>query len=37
MWVPLNEVTTENGCMYVVPREFDENFDKDGTYEHMSV
>ena len=37
VWVPLNEVTTENGCMYVVPREFDENFDKDGTYEHMSV
>ncbi len=37
VWLPLNEVTVENGCMYVVPREFDRNFDKDGAYEHKMV
>ncbi|QDZ19970.1 hypothetical protein HOP50_03g24880 [Chloropicon primus] len=37
VWIPLNTVTLENGCMYVVPREFDANFDKDGVYEHMQV
>ena len=37
VWIPLNRVTTENGCMYVVPREFDGNFDKDGAYEHLQV
>ena len=37
VWIPLNEVTTSNGCMYVVPREFDGNFDKDGSYEHLQV
>ena len=37
VWIPLNQVTTENGCMYVVPREFDGNFDKDGSYDHLQV
>ena len=27
VWVPLNRVTTSNGCMYVVPRRFDEDFE----------
>jgi hypothetical protein len=32
MWVPVTAVTSENGCMYVVPKEFDENYDKDSVY-----
>lgn len=37
MWVPVNDVTVENGCMYVVPKEFDDNFAGDAVYEHMMV
>ena len=37
MWVPLTMVSTENGCMYVVPKEFDENYERDSVYEHMVV
>ena len=37
MWVPVTPVTSENGCMYVVPKEFDENYDRDSVYEHMVV
>ena len=32
MWVPVTAVTSENGCMYVVPKEFDDNYDKDSVY-----
>jgi hypothetical protein len=27
----------DNGCMYVVPREFDAHHDCDAVYEHMVV
>ena len=37
LWVPVNDVTLDNGCMYVVPKEFDANFARDGAYEHMQV
>jgi hypothetical protein len=37
MWVPVTEVTPQNGCMYVVPKQFDENYDRDSVYEHMVV
>eukprot|EP00658_Telonema_sp_P-2_P049247 TRINITY_DN37443_c0_g1_i2.p1 TRINITY_DN37443_c0_g1~~TRINITY_DN37443_c0_g1_i2.p1 ORF type:complete len:373 (+),score=47.14 TRINITY_DN37443_c0_g1_i2:168-1286(+) len=35
VWVPLTQVTAENGCMFVVPREFDRQFDQDTAWEHM--
>jgi len=34
VWVPLNDATLQNGCMYVVPKEFDSRWDRDGTHEH---
>ena len=37
VWVAINRVTVENGCMYVVPKNYDENFCKDAMYEHMQV
>ena len=37
VWVPVNDVTTDNRCMYVVPKEYDANFAQDGAYEHMQV
>ena len=37
VWVAVNDVSTSNGCMYVVPRSFDENFERDACYEHMQV
>jgi hypothetical protein len=35
VWVPLNDATLDNGCMYAVPREFDANFDKSDDQAHM--
>ncbi|EKX35768.1 hypothetical protein GUITHDRAFT_118043 [Guillardia theta CCMP2712] len=37
IWVPVSDVTLENGCMYVVPKEFDANFDRDDVMQHMWV
>lgn len=37
LWIAINDVTLDNGCMYVVPKEYDENFDRDDAYEHMQV
>ena len=25
VWIPVTDVTVDNGCMFVIPREFDEN------------
>lgn len=35
IWVPLTHVTTENGCMMVVPRSLDSHFSKRWAYAHM--
>ena len=35
VWLPLNEVTPENGCMMVVPRQLDAHFTKRWAYAHM--
>lgn len=38
VWIPLNDVTTENGCMYVVPREFDVDFSRrDAGDQHVHM
>ena len=37
VWIPVSNVTVDNGCMYVVPREFDAGFDRDEAPEHMLV
>jgi hypothetical protein len=37
VWIPLNDITLDNGCMYVVPKEFDFNFDRDHVHEHKQV
>lgn len=29
IWLPLTDATPENGCMYVLPRELDANYDGD--------
>merc|ERR1712238_326878 len=37
VWIPLNDATTTNGCMYVVPKEFDPDFaTTDGRHAHMN-
>jgi len=37
VWIPLNDATTTNGCMYVVPKEFDTDFaTTDGRHAHMN-
>jgi hypothetical protein len=37
VWIPLNDATLDNGCMYVVPREFDTDFARtDGHHAHMN-
>eukprot|EP00571_Detonula_confervacea_P006938 CAMPEP_0172320740 /NCGR_PEP_ID=MMETSP1058-20130122/41285_1 /TAXON_ID=83371 /ORGANISM="Detonula confervacea, Strain CCMP 353" /LENGTH=779 /DNA_ID=CAMNT_0013036067 /DNA_START=84 /DNA_END=2423 /DNA_ORIENTATION=+ len=37
VWIPLNDATTENGCMYVVPKEFDADFSRrDDHHAHMN-
>jgi len=37
MWVPCTDATTTNGCMYVVPKEFDSFFNRDDSYKHQQV
>lgn len=37
IWIPLNDVDTQNGCMYVVPKEFDEHFDKPEDDSHLKA
>jgi hypothetical protein len=37
VWIPLNDATLDNGCMYVVPREFDTDFaNPDNNHAHMN-
>ena len=37
VWIPLNNATLNNGCMYVVPREFDTDFARtDNHHAHMN-
>ena len=35
VWLPLTEVTTDNGCMMVVPRTLDRHFTNRWAYAHM--
>eukprot|EP00658_Telonema_sp_P-2_P001131 TRINITY_DN10431_c0_g1_i1.p1 TRINITY_DN10431_c0_g1~~TRINITY_DN10431_c0_g1_i1.p1 ORF type:complete len:179 (-),score=40.12 TRINITY_DN10431_c0_g1_i1:244-780(-) len=35
VWIPLSDTTVENGCMFVVPRPSDPEFDQDTSYTHM--
>ena len=35
VWLPLSDVTTDNGCMMVVPRQLDRHFLKRFAYAHM--
>ena len=35
VWLPLTEVTTDNGCMMVVPRALDRHFTNRWAYAHM--
>jgi hypothetical protein len=35
VWLPLTEVTTDNGCMMVVPRTLDRHFINRWAYAHM--
>merc|ERR1712232_1255687 len=37
VWMPVNQVTTTNGCMYIVPKQFDSFFKHDGHYHHMQL
>ena len=37
VWIPVSDVRPDNGCMYVVPKEFDEYRDRDDVQEHMLV
>lgn len=34
VWIPLNDVSVENGCMYVLPREFDNLYADDKLHAH---
>ena len=34
-WMPLTPVRTDNGCMYVVPTEFDPCFDRPQSFSHL--
>lgn len=36
IWIPCVDVTTENGCMYVVPRERDPLFDNEADRTHKA-
>jgi hypothetical protein len=37
VWIPINDATLDNGCMYVVPREFDADFSRtDDEHCHMN-
>ena len=35
VWLPLNDVTPDNGCMMVIPRPLDRHFLKRFAYAHM--
>eukprot|EP00743_Colponemidia_sp_Colp-15_P008578 GILK01009335.1.p1 GENE.GILK01009335.1~~GILK01009335.1.p1 ORF type:complete len:375 (-),score=37.99 GILK01009335.1:41-1165(-) len=35
VWIPLNDVTLDNGCMHVLPKEFDVHFDQDEHPYHL--
>ena len=35
VWLPLNAVSVDNGCMMVVPRQLDPHFHKRFNYAHM--
>jgi len=37
VWVPVTEATVDNGCMYVVPKQFDALFDSDQSFMHQQV
>ena len=35
LWVPLTDVVGDNGCMSVIPKEFDTLFDKPDALKHL--
>jgi ectoine hydroxylase-related dioxygenase (phytanoyl-CoA dioxygenase family) len=35
VWIPVTDATVENGCMYVIDKEDDVNFDRPNEYAHM--
>lgn len=35
VWIPVNEATLQNGCIHIVPREFDANFAHPENQAHM--
>lgn len=37
VWIPLVDVDTDNGCMYVLPREFDDLFEAPEDDGHMKA
>jgi len=37
LWIPLTDATIDNGCVYVLPREFDTEFDASSSKHHMRV
>ena len=34
VWMPLTDATVDNGCLWVVPREFDPMYDQPAHYDH---
>lgn len=36
VWVPLTDATLDTGCMYVVPKDLDADFNADWRYRHMA-
>ena len=34
-WLPFTEAAADNGCLWVVPREFDACYADDGHYDHL--
>jgi ectoine hydroxylase-related dioxygenase (phytanoyl-CoA dioxygenase family) len=35
VWIPINDATLDNGCMYILPKEFDTQFARPEDYAHM--
>ena len=35
VWIPVTDATLDNGCMYVVPKEFDTHFNCPEDFSHM--
>jgi hypothetical protein len=35
VWIPINDATLDNGCMYILPKEFDTQFARPDDYAHM--